>query len=299
MRLAGAAIGVCLAAVPAAAPPAPLAPPGAESVQIDLAYAGDDSKQTLDLYLPANRPFATVVWTYGGGWHAGSGKSSAPIARLLQRHGYGVALVTHRLGPEHRFPAQAQDLASAFAWVATHIAERGGDPARLVLAGHSSGAHLALLLACDPRYLAVHHLAPADVRAVIGISTPVDLEPRADGEGFGDALLGGHGADTFNRDTTLMRDASPVNHVHAGLPPVLLLVGEQDFPMLPGDAQQFADKAAQAGGHVDVQVVAGRTHMSIVGKMLEDDDVVQRRVLEFLEQGAAATPASPGSGRTP
>jgi acetyl esterase/lipase len=95
------------------------------------------------------------------------------------------------LGPKDKFPAQAEDVAAAFAWVKKHIGDKGGDPKRLVLMGHSSGAHLALLIAADPKYLAEHKLSPADIAGVVGLSSPVDLEPRADKRGFGEVLLAG------------------------------------------------------------------------------------------------------------
>src|SRR5437899_3214650 len=83
----------------------------------------------------------------------------------------------------------------------------------IVLMRHSSGAHLVLLLATDPRYLAPHRLKPSDIAAVIGLSPPVDLRHKEDGRGYGDVLLAGRGADAFNRDPALMKDASPIEHL--------------------------------------------------------------------------------------
>jgi acetyl esterase/lipase len=65
--------------------------------------------------------------------------------------------------------------------VKSTIASRDRDPARIILAGHSSGAHLSLLIATDPRYLLAHRRTPADIRAVNGLSPPLDLSRRADG----------------------------------------------------------------------------------------------------------------------
>src|SRR5437899_2092657 len=88
----------------------PHALPAADTAEVtthlDVAY-GSDQRQTLDWYLPAPaaKGFPTVVWVYGGGWHAGSGKSSAPIAERLALQGVACVLVTHRLSPQHHFPA--------------------------------------------------------------------------------------------------------------------------------------------------------------------------------------------------
>jgi acetyl esterase/lipase len=258
-------------------------PPRIES---DIQYAPGPSR-ILDLYVPAKSGFTTIVYTYGGGWHSGSGKSSAPIAGELVHLGYGCALVSHRLFPPHVFPAPAEDLAAAFAWVKENIASRGGDPARIILAGHSSGAQLSVLIATDSRYLLAHHLTPADIRAVIGLSTPLDLSRHADGHGYGDALFSGHGADPFQRDEALMEDASPIRHASRGMPPALLVVGGQDFPMLEGDARAFARKAEGFGDRVRVIVVPGKDHLGVARGMSDSQDMVLAAVREFIREETA------------
>jgi acetyl esterase/lipase len=248
---------------------------------MDIPYSGGE-QQKLDLYLPGKRGFATVMFTYGGGWHSGSRKSVAPIGEKLRGLGFGCALLSHRLSPKDKFPAQIEDVAAAFAWVKRNIAGRGGDPHRVFLMGHSSGAQLSLLLASDPRYLAAHNLAPADVSGCVGLSSPVDLEPRKDGKGYGNVLMAGRGAEVFSRDAGVMRDASPIGHVSEGLPPVLLVVGERDFPMLEGDARAFVAKVKGVGGSAALFVAEGRDHMGVVRSLVEDDSPVLKQVVDFL-----------------
>src|SRR5947209_9918414 len=111
--------------------------PPTASAELDVPYAEGGDEHKLDLYLPARKDFATVVFTYGGGWHTGSRKSVTPVGQKLQALGFGCALVSHRLTPPDTFPAHAEDVAAAFAWVKHHIAARGGDAKRVFLAGHS------------------------------------------------------------------------------------------------------------------------------------------------------------------
>ncbi|HWB07827.1 MAG TPA: alpha/beta hydrolase [Pirellulales bacterium] len=254
----------------------------AGTVELDIPFADVDELQKLDLYLPEQKNFATVVFTFGGGWHTGSRKSVTRVGEQMQRLGFGCALVSHRLSPKDKFPAQAEDLAAAFAWVKTKIEAKGGDPKRVVLMGHSSGAHLSLLLATDETYLAKYGLSPKDIAGVVGLSTPVDLEPRDDRRGFGDALMAGKGADVFSRDAAIMRAASPTQHVSEDLPPTLLIVGERDFPTLERDALTFAEKAGKANRVVTTFVAKGCDHMGVVRSLLEDDSTVRDQVLTFL-----------------
>jgi acetyl esterase/lipase len=254
------------------------------AVEKDVPYADGGEQRMLDLYLPDKMGFTTVVFTYGGGWHAGSRKSVTTIGERLQRLGYGCALLSHRLAPKDKFPAQAEDVAAAFAWVNKNIGARGGDPKRVVLMGHSSGAHLSLLVATDPKYLAAHKLSPADIAGVVGLSTPVDLEPREDKKGFGDALMAGKGADVFSRNVAVMRSASPIQHVSEDLPPTLLVVGEKDFPVLEGDARAFAEQAKGVGREVTTFVGKGCDHMGVVRSLLEDRSAIREEVLAFLKK---------------
>jgi len=250
--------------------------------ELDIHY-GPGPMQVVDLFLPDRAGFSTIVYTYGGGWHSGSGKSSIPIAEELVQLGYACALVSHRLFPPDPFPAPAEDLAAAFAWVKSNIRSRGGDPNKVILAGHSSGSQLSLLIATDPRYVAAVHLKVSDIRAVIGLSSPVDLMRHPDGHGYGDVLLSGHGADAFRRDEALMEDASPIRHLSQKMPPVLLIVGENDFPMLASDARSFARKAEEIGNRVQVVVAPGKDHLGVARGMTDKRDFVLETVLAFLK----------------
>jgi len=287
--IASLVIGLCSLQV--APPPTGTALPPASApaftLERDLAYAADDPAQRLDFYRPAAPDFAIVVLVYGGGWHSGSGRSCAPVAEKFAQAGFGVALVSHRLTPPHVWPAHADDVAAAFAWAHAHAAERGGDPRRIFLVGHSSGAQLCLIVASDARFLAARDLARSDVAGVVGLSPPVDLRPRAGKDGFGDALLGGKGADAFSRDAEVMADASPILKLSKDSPRTLLIVGERDFPMLPADVAAFATRATEVGASVETSVSKGRDHMGTVGALLEEKSDVTTKVLEFLRRTTA------------
>lgn len=274
-----AALLLALQTSPGASPASAAFPPPL----LDQAY-GENPRQVLDLYLPVRRGFPTVLFVYGGGWHSGSGKSCAPVAEWLRDHGYGCALPSHRLSPPDPWPAMIEDVARAFHWVKEHVAEHGGDPGRLLVAGHSSGAQLALLLATDPSFLATWHLTPSDVLGVVGLSTPLDLGTHPDGRGYGNMLLAGHGADVFGRELETMRAASPLRHLSGALPPLLLVVGERDFPMLADDARGFVAEAAKLGREVPLILAAGKDHMGVVGALVEADDPTAAAVLDFLDR---------------
>jgi acetyl esterase/lipase len=252
------------------------------AVEKDIPYADGGDQQKLDLYLPEKKGFTTIVFIYGGGWHTGSRTSVTPIGEKFQKLGFGCALLSHRLGPKDKFPAQIEDVAAGLAWVKKHIATKGGDPKQVFVMGHSSGAHLSLLLATDAQYLAKYQLSPSDIAGAIGLSSPVDLEPRNDKKGFGDTLMAGRGAEVFSRDASVMKNASPIQHVNKEMPPTLLVVGERDFPMLEGDAKTFVEKVKSASVEATMFLAQGRDHMAVVQSLLKDNDPTLEQVLAFI-----------------
>ncbi|MDG2532354.1 alpha/beta hydrolase [Sphingomonas sp. HITSZ_GF] len=133
----------------AAATPA-LAQPAAR----EIAY-GSAQLQKLDFY-KANRGDAPlVVFIHGGGWKRGD-KDNATGAEKISHFtgkGYAFASVNYRLVPDATVEQQAQDVADALGWIVGHARELGVDPRRIVVMGHSAGAHLAALIATDPGYL--------------------------------------------------------------------------------------------------------------------------------------------------
>jgi acetyl esterase len=76
------------------------------------------------------------------------------MALVLARRGYLVVTINYRLSPQNAYPAHIQDACAAWLWTLQNVAQYGGDPDRLVIAGESAGANLAMALTvacCYPR----------------------------------------------------------------------------------------------------------------------------------------------------
>src|SRR5262249_17204630 len=88
--------------------------------------------------VPADGPHPVVVYFHGGGWVLGDLASDDPLCRdLCARSGAVVVSVNYRHAPEVRFPAAAQDAFAALQWVDAHIADLGGIPGQVAVAGWS------------------------------------------------------------------------------------------------------------------------------------------------------------------
>jgi arylformamidase len=187
------ALAAALVALAAAAGPA-----GAATAHPDLSYDLDgapDAANRLDLYTPDgarpkdDRP--VVVYVHGGAWAVGDKANRiADKVRLFTGAGDVFASVNYRLSPssgeaEHgrvMFPDQPHDVGEAVAWLGRHVARYGGDPTRIVLIGHSAGAHLVALVSTDPRYLRAYGFAPWKVIGTIALdSDAYDIPARIAG----------------------------------------------------------------------------------------------------------------------
>jgi arylformamidase len=145
-------------------------------VQLDMPY-GDSPGQTLDVFPARSGNAPVLVFIHGGWWRSLDKREHAFIAPSFIQAGAMVVLPNYDLCPTVRIDDIALQMVRALAWTWRHAAQHGGDPKRIVVAGHSAGGHLAaMLLACD--WKAVAPDLPADlVRKALSISGVFDLEP--------------------------------------------------------------------------------------------------------------------------
>jgi acetyl esterase/lipase len=153
MRLLLALFAACLLAVPLAAQRTAW-PEGTT----EIAY-GADPLQRLDFIPAATSHRAPLfIFIHGGGWAFGDKRMAGHMAVHARAQGYAFASLNYRLVPAATPQQQAEDVAAAIALLVRDADELAIDPGRIILSGHSAGAHLAALVGTDPRYLAAHRL---------------------------------------------------------------------------------------------------------------------------------------------
>ena len=130
----------------------------APKVDRDLAY-GDHERHRLDVHASGegggagNQGAPVFVFVHGGGFVGGDKHVPGTpmydhVGAWAVRNGWVGVTITYRLAPEFTWPSGAQDVAAAVQWVRDNIAAYGGDPARIVVAGHSAGCvHVASYVA--------------------------------------------------------------------------------------------------------------------------------------------------------
>ena len=216
----------------------------------DAAF-GDDPRQRLDVFVPTHpkEPAPVLVFFYGGSWKSGAKGDYAFAAQALAAQGFVTVIPDYRLYPEVRFPDFLDDGAAAIAWVRDNIAAYGGDPHRIVLAGHSAGAYNAVMLGLDPSYLRRAGVDPRVIKAVAGLSGPYDFLPfdhSTSVEVFGQAP---------DQAAT-----QPVSFAGPDAPPAFLASGLKDTTVRPRNTRSLADHLRQARVPVQERLYPGLDH---------------------------------------
>jgi acetyl esterase/lipase len=241
----------------------------------DLSYYDgadrDKVKHQLDLYLPdGKKDFPVLMFVHGGAWVHGDknflGVYSA-LGKVLARQGIGAVVINYRLSPGVKHPEHIKDVARAFSWVHKNIGKHGGRADSVFLCGHSAGAHLIALLATDETYLKAEGLSSKDIRGVVPISGPFLLPDRFMPHVFGSET----------------RQASPMNHVRANLPPFLILYADKDFSGCDRKpAEAFRKALADKGNTVRSEEFKDQNHFSIIGAALVPDNLVHKAIVSFV-----------------
>ncbi|WP_226699650.1 alpha/beta hydrolase [Qipengyuania gaetbuli] len=216
------------------------------------ASLGPDARQKLLVYRAAsgNGPQPVFVFVHGGSWANGDPDDYGFIARNIAPEGYVVVLGGYRLGESGRYPAMLEDTASVLAWVTQNIGEFGGDPQRIVIAGHSAGAYNVAQVALEERWMVeAGVLAEGAVKGVVGLAGPYDFYPYDSDSTRATFGTVGVGA-----------ESQPVNHAKGEAPPFLLVHGEEDTLVKPRNTRALAAALEARGARVDTLYLPGKTH---------------------------------------
>ncbi|QDT97837.1 alpha/beta hydrolase [Gimesia aquarii] len=218
---------------------------GEEAIQrindIEYAKVGNHAL-LLDLYLPqAKTKPPLLVWIHGGAWRAGS-KSNMPLMQLV-KNGFAIASVDYRLSPVAKFPAQIHDIKAAIRFLRGSESKYGYNARKIGILGSSAGGHLVALMGVTNGHpqlegdlgdfdqessrveAIVDYYGPTNFMTILTQSTPHGLSVRVPALQL---LLG----DDPHNQPKLARLASPVFHVDAKDPPLLIIHGDQD-PQVP------------------------------------------------------------------
>ena len=189
----------------------------------------------LDIYFPENvDSFTTVVWFHGGGLTGGE-KS---IPERLKNRKLAIVAVNYRLSPKVKSPAYIDDAAAAVSWTFKNIGKYGGDPKKIVVAGHSAGGYLACMIGLDRRYLAAYGIDANSIQKLVPFSGQMITHFNIRKERG------------IPEKQPLVDEFAPQFHVRADAPPLYLITGDRELEMLGRyEENAYMWRMMQVAGH--------------------------------------------------
>jgi len=273
----------------AADAPALLAP-----TKADVPYAGTtEFRQTLNVYGPAAKsakPAPVVFWIHGGGWHGGEKTSVQLKPKFFTDMGYVFVSTNHRYVKAVPMNEIFADIAKSLHWTHDHVAEFGGDPNRVIIMGHSSGAQLAAYLAIDERPLKAEGLSLSmfkgcvpvdadtfDIPAVIAMASAARQAAGKPEPKYGHREI-------FGGKPELWADYSATTHVAAGkgIPPFLILY-DSASALTPDQAKRLESALTSKGISAKAFGATNTNHGKINNDLGLPNDPSTAEVLAFLK----------------
>lgn len=253
---------------------------------------GSDPIQRVDIYTPpeaigaTGEPRPVIIWFHGGGWNNGGRPQYAFAGRAFASQGFVTVVVGYRLADEGKFPNFMEDAAAAIRWTRANIARYGGSPDRIVLAGHSAGAHIVTLAALDQSWLGDLASPGGPIKGVIGIAGPYDWLPFEPGSS----------SDKYLGHTRPLSRTQPVTYVRADAPPMLLLWGDADTLVKRRNIDSLTAAQTAAGSAVESKIYPGIDHSEIVmalSRPFRDKASVLADAVAFARRVTSEQPQSP------
>jgi len=245
----------------------------------DIKY-GPDDRNMLDIFTAeqtATAPRPVLMYVHGGGFVAGSRRGPGSpfydnIMLFAARNGMVGVNATYRLAPQNQWPAGAQDLGAAVRWVNENIAAHGGDPARVILMGHSAGAvHVASYVA-HSQFHGPKGIGLAGAILVSGLYDMASVPP------------GGPEKAYFGEDRSKYAERSSLAGLVKSPIPLMAVYAELDPDFFQAQAKQLNDALCKAGRCPRLITLAKHNHMSEVYAFNTADTSLSDQILAFVKK---------------
>ena len=233
---------------------------------------GETDDERLDIFPAREGEAPSLIFIHGGAWRSFSKDDFSFVARQFVNEGFDVIVVNFSKLPQVRMPDLVDQLSGAMKWIYRNAGSVGIDAHRLYLCGHSSGAHLAALLAI--RDWREYGLPPDLVKGCALVSGSYDLEP---------AVLSARGS-YISITKQEERELSPIHFADRISCPVFVAYAEHETDEFRRQSLAFAEAARCAGKLSDVLCVPDINHFAIVEQLAKKDSILLSRMLKYFRR---------------
>lgn len=244
--------------------------------------AGAIPDQELNIFEPKKpkSPKDVLIFIHGGNWNSGKKSQYSLMGRNWTKRDIVYVIIDYPLSPAATYKEMAEYSAKSVKWVKENINNYGGNPDRIFLSGHSAGGHLAALICTDDQYF-----------QKLGIANPIKGLILIDAAGldmYGYLLEEKFSNDntylkTFTPDQKKWKDASPLYHLHKGMPPVTIFRGGKTYPSIVSSNEKFIKAMQEFAPETPYEILKSKKHIPMITQFFNPWNKRYNQIHHFME----------------
>jgi len=249
-------------------------------IERDVKYGAAD-RNLLDIFMPetASPARPVLIYVHGGGFVAGNKRTPGSpfndhVMLWAVKNGFVGVNMTYRLAPQATWPAGSEDLAAAIQWVSDKIGERGADPARVYMMGHSAGAIHVANYVSHPEF---HKVKGGGLAGAVMVSGLYEMgaTPVGDGE-----------IAYFGADPSRYAERSSLKGLLATKIPLMIAAAELDPPRFVEQFNLLKQATCnRPTGCARTTMLPQHSHMSEIYSINAGETRLTDEILEFVRTG--------------
>lgn len=246
-----------------------------------IVYSPKLGGQQLNVFAPRStkEKWPVLVFIHGGNWNAGKKELYSYLGNRLARKRILAVIIDYPLSHQVRYDGMAMASAEAVVWVKQHIQGYGGDSTRIFVSGHSAGGHLAALIGTDNRFF-----------DSLGVTNPIKGLVLIDPAGLdmydylSEQVPKGNREflDVFTDRPAVWRQATPLTHLHAGMPPMLIFRGGKTYPSILASNEKFVKALQPYQPQLVYRVQKPKHHVAMITQFLYTYNPRYQDILRFM-----------------
>lgn len=233
---------------------------------------GTSSGEKLDVFAPSNaKDLPVMIFIHGGAWTFGSKDDySAAAPTFMNANAIYVAIGFDNI-PPNNMPGIVGQCRKAIGWIAKNIRQLGGDPNKLYISGHSSGGHMANMMACTN--WEKMGLAKNLLKGVVVMSGWTDLHPisLSDRQEY------------LKLTPAQIKEFSPINLINNVNCPMIISWGALESPYMQMQSSSWAKQLQSVGRLAGVYRVAGHNHLQMPGLFNSANNELTKATLALMD----------------
>jgi acetyl esterase/lipase len=242
----------------------------------------ENDGQQLNVFAPKHKGDLrdVLIFVHGGSWNSGKKSLYNFFGSRLARKNVVAVIIDYPLSPTANYNDMAIAVSTAVKWTQENIRAYGGNPRKIFLSGHSAGGHLASLVSLRNAYFDSLGMANPIKGTILIDAAGLDMYGYLKEENFpGDHTY----FKTFTKNPLYWKDASPLFHLHTGMPPMLIYRGGKTYPSIIDSHDRFLKSLKDYVPVPRYSILKAKHHVGMITQFFNSWNPRYKEIAEFMK----------------